>query len=245
MERVDEKTGEKRNDGRYKLGIVLIIIGLAFLLGNLELIPYELKQYIYTWQMLLIAIGLVSLTQPKSRYGGLILIGVGTFFLIPKIIPGYEFFEFSRMFWPLLLIFIGVMVLLKRRDHKQYCPPHNIFTKTEGVVNVDVIDEVNIFGGSKKQMASKNFQGGRITSIFGGSEIDLTQAQLANGTNYLELTCIFGGVSLVIPPDWEIKVEMNNIMGGFGDKRRISPITQADKILVIRGVAIFGGGELK
>ncbi len=57
MERVDEKTGERRSDGRYKLGVVLIIIGLAFLLGNLELIPYELKQYIYTWQMWLIAIG--------------------------------------------------------------------------------------------------------------------------------------------------------------------------------------------
>jgi hypothetical protein len=57
---------------------------------------------------------------------------------------------------------------------------------------------------------------------------------------------VFGGCKLIVPADWEIKVEVNAVFGGFSDKRLNLPtITEkSGKILIIKGVAVFGGGEI-
>ncbi|HPG34413.1 MAG TPA: LiaF-related protein, partial [Lentimicrobium sp.] len=79
---------------------------------------------------------------------------------------------------------------------------------------------------------------------FGGTKLDLTQCQLAPGNNYLEMIAIFGGSTLIVPNDWNVKVESFNAFGGFADKRRNLNI-DISKTLVIKGATVFGGGELK
>jgi predicted membrane protein len=113
--------------------------------------------------------------------------------------------------------------------------------------SVDVLDEVAVFGGSEKMIHSENFQGGKITSIFGGQKLIFTRAKLASGQNVLELFAVFGGFELVIPEDWNVKVKIMPIFGGFVDKRIASPQSsqQSDKELMIIGTVIFGGGEIK
>ena len=82
--------------------------------------------------------------------------------------------------------------------------------------------------------------------MFGGSEIDLTQAKLAEGVYTLEVNAIFGGVTVIVPSDWKIELKMTSILGGFTDKRAyIKENPDPSKVLVIRGSAIFGGGEIK
>ena len=54
------------------------------------------------------------------------------------------------------------------------------------------LDSVTIFGNVKKLVYSKNFKGGDIVSIFGGSEINLTQADFS-GSISIEMVQIFGG----------------------------------------------------
>ncbi|MDD3132774.1 MAG: LiaF-related protein, partial [Bacteroidales bacterium] len=82
---------------------------------------------------------------------------------------------------------------------------------------------------------------------FGGSEINLTQAQLAPGNNNLEITAIFGGSTLIVPPEWQIKVNVTAVFGGISDKRykRRDVPTDETKILYIDGLVLFGGGEIK
>ena len=92
---------------------------------------------------------------------------------------------------------------------------------------------------------SKNFKGGDIVNIFGGSEIDLTQADMTTPA-ILEVTAIFGGATLIVPSNWAIKSEAVTIFGGIGDKRKIVPTTESPtKTLVLKGTMIFGGMEIK
>ena len=51
----------------------------------------------------------------------------------------------------------------------------------------DYIDYVNIFSGAERQLITDNFKGGKITSIFGGGEVDLTRSSLAPGDNAIEI----------------------------------------------------------
>ena len=92
---------------------------------------------------------------------------------------------------------------------------------------------------------SKNFQGGDLINIFGGSELDLIQADF-NGTATIDLITIFGGTKLLVPSNWNVKSEAVTIFGGMDDKRKMQVTQEASgKTLLIRGTVIFGGIEIK
>ena len=70
--------------------------------------------YIFTWQFLLIGIGfLLILTQDKWE-GGIIMITIGTAFILPRVfhISIREVFTY----WPVLLIILGVVMLVRHLD---------------------------------------------------------------------------------------------------------------------------------
>ncbi|HAN77083.1 MAG TPA: hypothetical protein DCQ31_04540 [Bacteroidales bacterium] len=65
------------------------------------------------------------------------------------------------------------------------------------------------------------------------------------GRTVLELNNVFGGITLIVPTDWVIHIKMDNVMGGFVDKRTVKPsFDSSDSELVIKGACVFGGGEL-
>jgi len=108
----------------------------------------------------------------------------------------------------------------------------------------DYIDTTSIFGGVHKKIVSKNFKGGDITTMLGGTEIDLTQADFT-GTVRLDVTQIMGGTKIIVPPHWEVRSEVTAVFAGFEDKRQQPAMTNPDKVLIIDGTSIFGGIELK
>ena len=109
----------------------------------------------------------------------------------------------------------------------------------------DYIDTTSIFGGTKKNILTKDFKGGDVVNVFGGTELNLTQADI-NGTAILELTTIFGGTKLIVPSNWSVKSEAVTIFGGIEDKRQLPPsLDQPEKILLLKGTVIFGGIDIK
>ena len=121
------------------------------------------------------------------------------------------------------------------------------FNSDSSRVNKDKIDDVSIFGGGTKIISSNNFQGGNITAIFGGSEINLINCQLAEGENVLDVLCVFGGTTIILPKEWNIVINVTSILGGFSNKaiRNPSIVIDQTRTLHIKGLAMFGGGEVK
>ncbi len=80
----------------------------------------------------------------------------------------------------------------------------------------------------------------------GGGKYNFRNVKLAPGIQILEVSLIFGGVELHVPSEWDVKIEVSSIFGGFSNKN-MSYIrsTEATGQLIIRGSAIFGGGEVK
>ena len=225
----------KKSRGRAVLGTILLLIGLGLIANQFNLIPPDIRDLIISWQALLIGIGIIMVTGRESRLTGYILIGIGSLFLIPEftLVP----YEFRKLFWPVILVIIGMVMIFRRSSF-------NRITVISAEDNY--IDDVNVFGGHERKINSGGFKGGKITSAFGGGTYDLRNSQLAPGTNILDLITVFGGCKLIVPADWEIKVEVNAVFGGFNDKRQNLPaITEkSGKILIIKGVAVFGGGEI-
>jgi predicted membrane protein len=216
-------------------GLLVLGLGLAWLSYNFGIIGDRTWDIIFSWQMLLIAIGIVNVSNDSHRGIGWILIAVGGFFLVSDY---YDLpTSFRHVFWPALLIIIGLALIFgsskifRRRD----------FTISKGE---DFIEEVSVFGGRDRFVNSQAFRGGKIVSVFGGSKVDLTKTELAAGNVEIEIVSIFGGSTLIVPTDWNIKLEVFNIFGGYGDKR-IRGQVDFNKTVIVKGVAIFGGGEVK
>ena len=223
------------------LGIVLMFLGLFLIADLADIVPWRMRDFLFTWQALLIFLGLVFLSNKDNKGTGLILIAIGSFFLLPRFfdLPNY----WRSLFWPSMLILLGLVVIFGSRRHGG---GSTFFggSRRRGS-SEDYLDDVDVFGGGDRIINSQNFQGGKITHIFGGSKYDMTNARLAPGNNNLEIVWIFGGSKFIIPEGWNVKVEVTSIFGGFSDKRvRSIVVTDSDRTLVISGQIIFGGGEI-
>ncbi len=223
-----------KNNKRAILGLILVIVGFALIAANFNLFPGGLRHIVFSWQALLILLGLFFLLSREAHATGWILIGIGGFFMIPQFwnVP----WGWHELFWPAMLLGLGA-ILIVRGVSKRQDPIDN---------SVDYIDDVSIFGGGDRVISTQNFKGGRVTAIFGGSKYNMTHAQLAKGRSEIDLFTMFGGCKFIIPPDWEIKIEVSSIFGGFSDKRALRKDDPRDpsKELIIKGIAIFGGGDI-
>ncbi len=247
-------------NGRLIAGVIILTAGLLFMLNNFNVLPFNIRHYIFSWKTLLIAIGALNLLFSHNRTAGFILITVGVAFWIPDIfmLPIHA----GRFIWPLAIIAVGLFLLFKGQDSKfgrrfwedkrnpQFSDEDsNEASGQDRFSQDDYIDSVSIFGGGERIITSKNFKGGKMTAIFGGSAVRLHHAKLAPGRQILDVFFMFGGAEISVPADWAVKTEVVAIFGGFSDKRYLpKPENIEDNpksVLVIKGLVIFGGGELK
>lgn len=255
MEQQDIERNMGNKSSRILSGIVLVIIGIL-LLGYKMGAP--IPAWIFTWPILLIALGL--LIGIKSKFhnpGALIMILIGGVFFIDQQIPDIEFHNYIL---PIILISLGLIFILRPKSNR--CDRRNrrwgrmnspLLSPSNKMGNEEIsssadkgeyIDVVAVFGGIKKNVQSKNFKGGEIVSFMGGSEINFMQADIQQPIE-LEVNNVFGGTKLIIPSNWDVKNEISAVFGGVEDKRNFSnSAPDSDKKILLKGTCVFGGIEV-
>ena len=109
----------------------------------------------------------------------------------------------------------------------------------------DFLSSTSVFGGVKKNIISKNFQGGEIVTFLGGAEINLSQADI-QGRVILDVTQVLGGTKIIVPPHWDVISEVAAVFGGVEDKRFLQPgVIDHNKVLIIRGTSLLGGIDIR
>lgn len=228
--------------GRVFSGILVVAVGLILLLKQFGV---DFPEWLFTWEALIIVTGIyIGIKHDFKHISWIVLILIGSVLIIDDIFPETHL---EQYLWPAVIIFIGIVMVStagKRKERwknwRECCKKNNTAQSTE-----NMLDTVSIMGGVKKNVITKDFKGGEITCILGGCEINLSQADFS-GRVILEITQIFGGTMLIVPSNWEIQSENVAILGGIEDKRDVTKInTTGDKILVLKGVTIFGGIDIK
>ena len=176
------------------------------------------------------------------------MILVGGFFLLPKLnIEGLEFI--TQNGWAIVFMVVGIFVICSSIWSRNWWKwPKSYHSSDWQIHNGESgqIDSNFVFSGAKERWDMKNFKGGEINTVFGGAEIDLSEAQLAEGVHHLELNAVFGGIVIYVPIDWNIEIRKTQAFGAFEDKRP-KPSFEIDekRKLIIEANAVFGGGEIK
>jgi predicted membrane protein len=260
MERNKMKRHSHSKPG-FLVGLVLIIVGILYLLFNFGWMDGGLKPVFFSWQMLLILIGIVSMAN-RHFMSGFILAVTGGFFLIPRLAVAYPdvFYwagdHFVQTCWPVLLIIAGVLILLswafnpawkKNEDGSQsFCYIRNHKRKHRPGGQFGKYDRNTVFGAIEEIILDPEFTGADLNAVFGGIELDLRKTSLPEGETFIELNTICGGVVIYVPETWNVELHLDNVIfGAIEDKRRLVENVDYSRKLIISAACIFGGGEIK
>ncbi len=90
-------------------GLILIALGVLIYLSEAGI--YSFSQ---TWPVLIIVIGVGTIIQKASDFGGWFITIAGVVFLIIKFY-GFDLHKYSKYVLPGILILLGLFVLFKRK----------------------------------------------------------------------------------------------------------------------------------
>jgi predicted membrane protein len=217
------------------IGAIVIALGVGFLLDNLNILNFG--EAVSFWPVVFILLGSMKLAESdgtKSNWGGVILIGIGCLLMLRNL--GYLHVNL-RALWPLALIFVGGAVVYKSVQRRKGV---SLAKANDG--SDSVVDITAILGGFDRRITTPNFQGGEITAVMGGCELDLRGSSI-QGEAVINVFAAMGGISLKVPTDWTVIMHGTPIMGGFDEKTVTPP--DGSKRLIIKGYAVMGGVEVR
>jgi predicted membrane protein len=218
--------------------VIILTAGIVLLLDQMDVIPLDvLLRY---WPLAVIGLGVVQIVLPgqllQKVAGGLTILFGGVY-----LARNLGFIHISgNLFWPLVIIAIGVLMLVRAIESQQN--PKSSATLSPGMQR-----EVCVFSGCKRINDSQEFRGADLFTMFGGIDIDFSAAKMAGETAEIGTTAMFGGIELRVPQDWVVIPRATCLFGGMEDRTRLRAPgdTAPTKTLIITGLVMFGGVELK
>lgn len=122
-------------------------------------------------------------------------------------------------------------------------PKHKYSRST--VSDEDFLNSTAIFSEEKKIVTSRNLQGGEVVNIFGGTDINLIQADM-QGPIVIDIFQIFAGTKIIVPANWKVHSKVVSIFGEVDDRRFFQESVKDDrKLIYLKGTSIFGGITIK
>lgn len=228
---------------RMIVGLAIALFGVVLVLDRLNLVDAD--QALRWWPAVIVAVGALIYTQSRRVGGGvngIIVMIIGGWLLLNSV--GVLRVGFWEMFWPLILVGIGSMLVLQSMRRRT--------RETTGGERDNTMNAFAVLSGIKRTSAAERFRGGEITAFMGGAQLDLRQAIIPPGEDAaLEIFIVMGGCEIFVPQTWTVETPLVPVMGGVDDKR-LPPLPGADNLggrpaprLVLRGLIMMGGIEIK
>lgn len=215
------------------------IFGLRDLIGAIFRLIFNSIPYVLTLA------GIFWIARSGKREAPLmawLVIVFGAVLIVSQI--GLFGLSFGDMVAPMILITVAFFLV----------NPRNLLPRRLNTSN-DELDpyqqEIKLFafmGGGELNYHSKQLKGGEVMAIWGGYDLDFSDADMEGDSMQLNLYCIMGGIEITVPANW--KVEKSGamcIMGGYSNKTRdmAEELNLPSKTLVVTGLALMGGGEIR
>lgn len=221
------------------LGIGVILVSVVHFLD--ELPGFDHSSFLgfakNLWPVILILMGAARLRRGEegrnSRGWVLIVAGTG---LLMMTVGGADL---DDLIGPAIFLGIGIFIVLRtlRKQRRVHGPVPQ---------SADYLRATAVLSGFKNRVHSQAFQGGELTAIFGGFELDLRTARLSGQAARIDVFLMFGGGEIRVPEGWDVTVEATAVVGGVADKTvMVLPEAGTRPRLVLSGVVLFGGIEVK
>lgn len=211
-------------------GIVLIGLGVIFGLNALGVTHINVF-FTGWWTLFIIIPSFIGLIKDSEKTWSLICLIIGVVLLL-GVNDKIPFELIGKLLLPIVLVIIGLSLLFKDTMTKQL---KERLEKAERGKD----SYVATFGGTKEMIVDE-FKGCELNAIFGGLDLDLTNATIKKDC-VIKASAIFGGITIRLPKDVNVKTISTSIFGGTDNDHK-----GGDKPTVfIEALNLFGGTEVK
>lgn len=227
--------------------LLILFIGIVYLLDQMNVVSAN-HIFHYFWGAFFLLMGLegIALKKGPGRFWGWCFALVGGALLLNSF--GIIHASWGIV-WPLLVIFWGIWLLLRamgvpmcgscdgwgrsmRKDWKERAGQESADSRSDISV---------IFSSLKKRISTPNFQGGKMSAIFGEGDIDLSDANIQGDEAVIEAEAVFGAHKIRVPRGWDVQARGTAIFGEFVDRTNHQPLPGIPaKRLILLGHAVFG-----
>lgn len=217
-------------------GLGFIIVGILVLVNALEII--EINVFFKGWWTLFIIVPcFVNIFKDNDKTASII----GTVFGILLLLAVREVINFDllwKILLPLVLIIIGLSLIFKDKVSDK--------VKDEiKKLNKNSKDEYTAtFSGQDLNFDDEEFKGCELNAIFGGIKCNIKNAKLKDDV-VINASSIFGGITLYLPKDVNVKVVSNSIFGGVSGNYNKNKNDKKGKTIYVNATCLFGGVEIK
>lgn len=212
------------------LGIILIVVGVWFGLYSTGVVKVNLL-FDGWWTLFIIIPSFLGLFDDNNRTGSLIGLIIGVLLLL-SCQDLLDFDLVLKLIVPAILVITGISFIFKGK------------IKNKNMENVKAVSGNNYsatFSGQNLDFSKEEFTGTKLDAVFGGIKCDLRNA-IINDDVVIEASAIFGGITILVPKDVNVKVTSTSIFGGVDGK---SKMDKPGKIIYVNATCLFGGVEIK
>jgi len=239
-----KKTTVKFNFSSLVWGIVLVTAGIIFALNSLEITNIDIF-FKGWWTLFIIIPCTINLFTDRDITGNLCGIAIGVFLLL----CARDILDYS-MIWKLLLptivILIGLKMLFKglfgRKDRGEDDSDDDDEDDDDDEENDRDVHRANaIFSAHRVNYDGMAFRSAELNVIFGGAQLDLRNA-IIEGDCKVSANCIFGGITILVPENINVKINNSSIFGGSSNK---TTYHEGAHTIYVNANSIFGGVTVK
>lgn len=239
------------------LGSLMIVFGVLLTLDRMELV--DAARTLRFWPVVLIALGawiVVERGAGGRSFPGYALIAIGALLLLSSL--GFARVRFWELFTPALIILVGARLVMgtsARRGARAWFPSTGGTSDGTGTSPAEngIVSMFSILGSHQRASTDKPFRGGEVTTLVGGTQLDLRQAEIPPGDEAVINVFVFmGGHEVWVPQGWTVVNDVMPVLGGVEDKRLPPVVTTVSSAangpaprLVLRGVVALGGLAIK
>lgn len=218
-------------------GIVLVLLGVVLGLNAMDITDINLF-FDGWWTLFIIVPSIVGLVNGHDRTGSLICLFIGVFLLL--CCQGLlDFSQLWRLAVPAIIILIGLKMLLGNSFNNK----SDEIAKKIKQDGKQLHESCGIFSGQDISFGGEEFHGAELSAVFGGVKCDLRGSIIENDC-VINASSIFGGITLIVPENVNVKVRSNSLFGGVSDKRK-----QRDNnytvTIYLSAMCMFGGVDIK
>lgn len=208
-------------------GALVVLIGVLLLLESTGVYPTS-SLLVYTPSLfVLIALWAIIRSGFRSFVGPVIVIAIaGTWQLVALDLATVDQVV---VYWPVLVIAFGASILF------------GLYRSRTRTTDGTYSSMFAVLGGVEGRNTSSGFTGADLTAVFGGAELDLREAELGERPARINAVALFGGVEVIVPREWNVRMDVLPILGGASDDRPRREEQHETVDLEVTGFAAFGG----
>lgn len=216
-------------------GLVFIVVGVIFGLNALNITDINIF-FDGWWTLFIIVPCFIGLFKDEDKSSNLIGLVIGICLLL-GCIDIIEFALIWKLMVPAILVMIGLSFIFKDTLNSKIKKEIKKLNKTE------TKEYCSCFSGQTIDFNNEEFKGCTISAIFGGVKCDLKNAIIKNDV-VINATSIFGGITIYVPENVNVKISATSIFGGVSDERK-NKTKNNEYTIYINTTSMFGGIEIK